>query len=252
MVTAAEKTAAFRAAHGPGGNGLVLGNVSTPGLARGLQDLGYAALGTSSAGLADDLGLRDGEPDHQALVDNAIAIAGWVDIPVSADLENGRAEALDALADLYRRVAEAGLAGGSIEDAITPDGELFPVETACRRLEAALTGARQASPDFVLTARTEVFLSPRPDLGEAIARLRAYEAAGADVLFAPGLPLEALDQVLASISRPLNLLMSPAHASHFSELFSRGVCRISLGAGLTRTGRAAALAAAAQALGGGS
>lgn len=252
MVTAAEKTAAFRAAHGPGGNGLVLGNVSTPGLARGLQDLGYAALGTSSAGLADDLGLRDGAPELETLLDNAIAIAAHVELPVSADLENGRAEALDAVADLYRRVAEAGLAGASIEDAITPDGELFPVETARHRLKAALTGARQASPDFVLTARTEVFLSPRPDLGEAIARLRAYEAAGADVLFAPGLPLEALDQVLASISRPLNLLMSPAHASHFSELFSRGIRRISLGAGLTRTGRAAALAAAAQALGDGS
>lgn len=250
MVTAAQKTAAFRAAHDPG-QSLVLGNVSTPGLARALQDLGYAAVATSSAALADDLGLRDGAPDLQTLMDNAIAIAAHVDIPVSADLENGRLQSLDGLSDLCHRVADAGLAGASIEDAVTPDGELFPLETACRRLEAALRGARQASTDFVLTARTEVFLSPRPDLGEAVARLRAYEAAGADVLFAPGLPLEALDQVLASVSRPLNLLMSPADASRFAELFGRGVGRISLGAGLTRAGRSAALAAAAHVLGGG-
>lgn len=249
MVSAAAKAAAFRAMHAPGGLGLVLGNVSTPGLARMLQGQGYRALGTTSAGLADDLGLSDGEPDAEALLLNAAAIAQAVDLPVSADLENGRGAALEEVEAYYRRAAQLGLAGASIEDSVAPDSELFSVDKAAARLSAALKGARGICSDFVMTARTEVFQSPKPELGDAIARLQVYEAAGADVLFVPGLPLDALDQVLEAVSRPLNVLMTPTHGAAFADLFDRGVRRISLGAGLTRAARRAASDAAAAALG---
>jgi 2-methylisocitrate lyase-like PEP mutase family enzyme len=235
--------------HAPGALGLVLGNASTPGLARMLQGQGYQAVGTTSAGLADDLGLSDGEPGAEALLLNAAAIAKAVGLPVSADLENGRVSALEEVEAYYRRAAQLGLAGASIEDSVAPDSELFSIGEAAARLSAALKGARGICPDFVMTARTEVFQSPKPELGDAIARLQAYEAAGADVLFVPGLPLDALDKVLAAVSRPLNVLMSPAHGAAFADLFDRGVRRISLGAGLTRAARRAASDAAAAALG---
>lgn len=250
MVSVIAKARALRAMHADGAPGLVLGNVSSPGLARALQVRGYRALGTTSAGLADDLGLTDGEPDAEALLLNAAAVARSVVLPVSADLENGRGATPRDVEAFYRRAAQLGLAGASIEDSVAPDGALFPLEDASRRLSAALRGAGEICPDFVMTARTEVFLSPRPDLSEAIARLRAYEAAGAHVLFAPGLPLEALDQVLSVIRRPLNVLMSPANADAFPDLFARGVRRISLGAGLVRAARHAAADVAATALGG--
>lgn len=249
MVNAAAKAAAFRAMHAPGAPGLVLGNVSTPGLARMLEGQGYQALGTTSAGLADDLGLGDGEPDAEALLLNAVAIAEAVDLPVSADLENGRSGSLDEVEAYYRRAAQLGLAGASIEDSVAPDSELFSIDEAAARLSAALKGARGICPDFVMTARTEVFQSPKPELGDAIARLQAYEAAGADVLFAPGLPLDALDQVLSAIRQPVNVLMTPTDGARFPDLFARGVRRISLGAGLTRAALHAASGAAATALG---
>lgn len=249
MVSAATQAAVFRAMHAPGSPGFVMGNVSTPGLARMLQGQGYEALGTTSAGFADDLGLSDGEPDAEALLLNAGAIAQAVDLPVSADLENGRGAAIGEVEAFYRRAAQLGLAGASIEDSIATDAALFTIEDAVGRVAAALRGARGICTDFVLTARTEMFQSPKPDLGEAIARLQAYEAAGADVLFAPGLPLDALDTVLSAISRPLNVLMNPAHAAGFADLFDRGVTRISLGAGLSRAARRAASDAAAAALG---
>jgi len=223
---------------------LVLANTATPELARALQAMGYAALGTTSAGFAERTGLKDGQAGAEALLMHALEIADSVELPMSADLENGRAATLQAVSEYYRRAAAGGLAGASIEDAVTPDGDLFPLEIARDRLCAAIEGVRQISSDFVLTARTEVFLSPRPALAEAIRRLQAYEACGADVLFAPGLPLEALDTVLGAVRRPLNLLMSPEDATAFPGLFDRGVRRISLGAALARRGTAAAAVAA--------
>lgn len=249
MVSAAAKAAAFRAMHAPGAPGLVLGNVSTPGLARVLQGQGYRALGTTSAGLADDLGLRDGGPDAETLLLNAAAIAQAVDLPTSADLENGRGASLGEVEAYFGRAAQMGLAGASIEDSLAPDGELFPIDDAIGRLAAALRGARGICSDFVVTARTEVFQSRRPALGDAIARLQAYEAAGADVLFAPGLPLDALGRVLSAVSRPVNVLMTPADGARFPDLFAQGVRRISLGAGFTRAALHAASGAAAIALG---
>jgi 2-methylisocitrate lyase-like PEP mutase family enzyme len=249
VVSAANKAAAFRAMHAPGAPGLVLGNVSTPSMARMLQGQGYQALGTTSAGLADDLGLSDGEPDAESLLLNAAAIAQAVDLPVSADLENGRGATLGEVEAYYRRAAQQGLAGASIEDSVAPDGELFSIDEATDRLSAALRGARGICPDFVMTARTEVFQSPEPELSKAITRLQAYEAMGADVLFAPGLPLDVLDQLLSAISQPVNVLMTPADGARFPDLFARGVRRISLGAGLTRAALHAASGAAATALG---
>ncbi len=248
MVSASEKATIFRAAHASTGPGLLLGNVSTPGLAAAVQALGFQAVGTSSAGLAEDMGLKDGEPGLDALLTNASAIAAAVDVPVSADLENGRAKGLQSLGEVYRSAASAGLAGASIEDSVAPDGALLSRDCAAQRVAAALAGARAANRDFVLTARTEVFFSPHPSLDEAIVRLLTYEAAGADVLFAPGLPLESLEHVLSVVTRPLNVLMKPSDAARFPDLFSRGVRRISLGASLSRASLVAAAQQAAAAL----
>ncbi|MFN3352598.1 MAG: isocitrate lyase/phosphoenolpyruvate mutase family protein [Brevundimonas sp.] len=244
MVAAPEKAARFRRAHEAASPGFVLGNVSSPGLARELQVLGFTAVGTSSAALAEDLGLVDGAPDLEALLANARGIAEAVELPVSADLENGRANDAAGLADVFRRAAQSGLAGASIEDAVAPDGDLFPLDQACRRLEIACAAARAACPGFVVTARTEVWCAAGPSLEATVRRLRAYEAAGADVLFAPGLPWDGLQTVLEAIKRPLNVLVGLGDAALIPELFQRGVKRVSLGAGLARAGRAAAARAA--------
>lgn len=248
MVAAPERAAALRAAHDPGAPGFLLGNVSRVGLAKKLQSAGYLAIGTSSAGLADDLGVKDGEPGLEALLENAANIAVAVDLPVTADLENGRARDTDGIAEVYRRAAEIGLAGASIEDSAAPDGALFSVDEACRRLQAAVAAARKVCPGFMITARTEVWCTAQPSLEETTSRLRAYEEAGADVVFAPGLPWEALEKVLRQLTRPLNVLVSPGDAERIPSLFQLGVKRISLGAGLVRLGIAAEAAAAAKLL----
>lgn len=225
--------------------GFVIGNVATAGMARTLERQGYRALATTSAGAAETAGLADGELPLDQLLQNAELIAAAVDLPVSADLENGRGATEAEVAQVYRRVAQLGLAGASIEDSSSTDGPLMPIDGAAARVRAAIEAARVVDADFVLTARTETFLTPRPEPAEAITRLRAYVTAGADVVFAPGLPVDAIPTFITALDRPLNVLVEPGQRDLIQRLLELGVKRISLGAHLCRTGDAAVAAQAA-------
>jgi 2-methylisocitrate lyase-like PEP mutase family enzyme len=231
----AAKVAAFRALHeNPGA--FVIPNPWDIGSARILAGLGFAALATTSAGAAFAMGLLDGALGRDAILANAGAIAAATDLPVNADLENCFADAPDAAADSIRRAAAAGLAGGSIEDA---DASLaiYPFDQAVERVAAAVEAARRAPAGFVLTARAENFLRGRPDLDDTIRRLQAFEKAGADVLYAPGLPdFDAIRTVCAAVSRPVNVLANTRIPGlSVAVLADLGAKRISLGGTLSRT-----------------
>jgi 2-methylisocitrate lyase-like PEP mutase family enzyme len=193
-----EKGARFRAIHsGPGA--FVIANAWDAGSARLLLDLNlFPAIATSSAAAAMAQGLRDGQLGRDRSLANARAIVNACDpLPVSADLENGFGEAPATVAEAIRMAAAAGLVGASIEDAGEGHGPVYDRSLAIERIAAAAE-ARSVDFPFTLTARAENFIRERPDLDDTIERLRAYERAGADVLFAPGLPtLEAVRQVCA-------------------------------------------------------
>jgi 2-methylisocitrate lyase-like PEP mutase family enzyme len=218
------------------GAAFLMPNFWDPGSARILEGLGYEALATTSAGFA----LTRGRPDYGVTREEAIAHAAdtcaAVKVPVSADLENGFGRAPEDCAETIRRAAVTGLCGGSIEDS-TGDGARPIVEKslAVERVAAAVEAARKAPQGFVLTARAEAFLYGDASLSDVIARLQAYETAGADVLFAPGLPdLDAVKAVCASVSQPVNVLVYGALARHPVEDFAAaGVARLSLGAALS-------------------
>jgi 2-methylisocitrate lyase-like PEP mutase family enzyme len=243
--TQAEKTARFRALHqGPGA--FVIANAWDAGSARILAGLGMPAIATSSGACAGTLGWRDGRVSRAEAIEHGRAIATAVDLPVSADLENGFGHPPAAAAGTVQDAAAAGLAGCTIEDATgEKDRPLYDKDEAVARVAAAVEAARASGTGFVLTARAEGFLRGRADLDDAIARLKAYEAAGADVLMAPGLPdLDAVRRVCQSISKPFNF-MAGIKGKSFSvaELQAAGVRRISLATSLYRaamTGLAAA------------
>src|SRR5271165_7201596 len=181
-VTTAAKVAAFRALHARPG-AFVIPNPWDVGSARILAALGFEALASTSAGAAFAEGRRDG------ILSNAAAIVAATDLPVNADLENCFADAPDEAAKTITLAAAAGLAGGSIEDATgNPDEPIYGHDQAVARVAAAVAAARAAPAGFVLTARAENFLHGKPDLDDTIRRLQAFEKAGADVLYAPGLP----------------------------------------------------------------
>jgi 2-methylisocitrate lyase-like PEP mutase family enzyme len=233
----AAKVAAFRALHAAPG-AFVIPNPWDVGSARILAALGFAALASTSAGVAFSLGLRDGAVGRDGVLANAAAIAAATDLPVNADLENGFGHSPEAAAETIRLAAAAGLAGGSIEDA-TGDagGPIYCLDHAVARVAAAVAAARAAPAGFVLTARAENFLHGRPDLDDTIRRLQAFEAAGADVLYAPGLPdLDAVRAVCAAISRPVNVLANTRIPGlSVAALAEAGAKRISLGGTLSRT-----------------
>jgi 2-methylisocitrate lyase-like PEP mutase family enzyme len=241
---------AFAALH-DGPRAFVIPNPWDAGTARLLTGLGFAALATTSAGLAFSLGRKDGEnliTRDEALA-NARAIVAATHLPVAADLENGFGVAPDVVAETIRRAAEAGLVGGSIEDATgDPDAPIHSLEAAAERIAAAAEAARSLAFPFTLTARAENFLHGNPDLKDTVRRLQAYEAAGADVLYAPGLPdVEAVRVVLSEVGRPVNVLVggSPSGPS-VSELSDLGVRRISLGSNLYKVAASAFVAAAGE------
>lgn len=247
MVTQAEKGARFQELHkGPGV--LVMPNPWDAGSARILAALGFEALATTSAGLAFSLGRRDGEGGvglGEALA-NARAIVEATDLPTSADLENGFADAPESVAETIRAASEVGLVGGSIEDATgRGDRPIYEASQAVERVAAAAEAARSLPVPFVLTARAENFLHGRPDLDDTIARLQAFEAVGADVLFAPGLPdLEAIRTVCASVKKPVNVVCGLAGPVYtVEELAQAGVRRISVGGALARAALTALLEA---------
>ena len=246
-VSQQEKGAQFRALH-DAKNVFVIPNPWDAGTARLLTGIGFKALTTTSAGLAWTLGRRDGMAGLDATLANARAIVDATHLPVAADLENGFGHAPQDAAECIRRAGlEAGLVGGSIEDASgDPVRPIYEVSHAVERVAAAAEAARALPFPFVFVARAENYLHGRPDLEDTIRRLQAFEAAGADALYAPGLrTADEIRTVCASVSKPVNFL---AGSSQFTvdELGALGVRRISVGSALTRVALDAFLKAARQ------
>ncbi len=231
-----DKGAVFRALHeGPGA--FIIPNPWDAGSARILAGLGFQALATTSAGMAFALGRRDGGVAREAVLDHCRALVGATALPVSADLEKGFGDSPESAAATVRDAAASGLAGCSIEDFTGRDeAPIFDFGQAVERIAAAAEAARALSQDFVLTARAEGFLHGRPDLDDIIKRLQAFEKAGADVLYAPGLPdLDAIQTVCGSVARPVNVLAgNPKTAFSLAELAAAGARRISVGGALAR------------------
>lgn len=200
-----------------------------------LASQGFEALTTTSAGLAFVLGLPDNGVTREQSLWNAKLIVDSVDLPVAADLENGFGHRPDDAADTIRAAAAVGLVGGSIEDATgDPANPIYEFNHAVERVAAAAEAARALDFPFAFVARAENYLHGRKDLDDTIRRLQAYEKAGADVLFAPGLPgIEAIRTVVASVRKPLNVVQS-AGGLPLAELEAAGVRRVSLGGGLAR------------------
>jgi 2-methylisocitrate lyase-like PEP mutase family enzyme len=237
--TQAEKAAAFQALH-QGPDVLVIGNPWDAGTARILTGLGFAALSTTSAGLAFTLGRRDGTASvtRDEALTNAKSIVEATHLPVAADLENGYGHTPEAAAETIRLAAAAGLVGGSIEDASGDAAKpIYEFQHAVDRIAAAVAAARALPLPFMLVARAENYLYGRPDLDDTIKRLQAFEAAGAEVLYAPGITRpEDIRTVCASVKKPVNVLMGLKGAVPLSvkELGSLGVRRISIGSGFSR------------------
>jgi 2-methylisocitrate lyase-like PEP mutase family enzyme len=235
-LTQAEKARRFQALHqGPGA--FVIPNPWDAGSARLLASLGFQALATSSAACAGVLGRRDGQVTRDEALAHARLIVDATDLPVAADLEKGFGDAPEAAAETIRLAAEVGLVGGSIEDATgQADRPLFDFTHAAERVSAAVQAARALPFPFTLTARAENYLHGRADLDDTIRRLQAFEQAGADVLFAPGLPdLAAVRAVCAAVSKPVNFLAGiKGKAFTVAEVEAAGVRRISLGSAAYR------------------
>jgi 2-methylisocitrate lyase-like PEP mutase family enzyme len=241
-----DKATRFRALH-QGSGAFVIPNPWDAGSARMLAGLGFQALATSSGASAGVLGRRDGMVTRAEALAHARAIVEAVDLPVSADLEKGFGDAPADAAETIRLAAEAGLVGGSIEDATGDrDRPLYDIGFATERVAAAVEAARALPFPFTLTARTESFLRGNPNLDDVIARLRAFERAGADVLMAPGLPdLAAVRAVCSAVSKPVNFMAGIRGRSFtVAELEGAGVRRISLAGSLYRAAMSGLYAAA--------
>jgi 2-methylisocitrate lyase-like PEP mutase family enzyme len=244
--TQTEKAVAFRALHDRSG-AFVIPNPWDAGSARVLAGLGFQALATSSAASAAVLGKRDGMVTRDEALAHARAIVTACDLPVSADLEKGFGDSPETVAETIRLAADTGLAGGSIEDATgDPERPLFDLSQATERVAAAVEAARSLSFPFVLTARSENFVRGNPDLDDTIRRLQAFEEAGADVLFAPGLPdLASVRAVCAAVAKPVHFMAGiKGRSFSVAELEAAGVKRISLATSLYRAAMTGLLAAA--------
>ncbi|BCA27412.1 isocitrate lyase/PEP mutase family protein [Metapseudomonas otitidis] len=251
MTDQSQRARDFAALH-QGPDLLVLPNPWDAGSARMLAHLGFKALATTSAGLAFSLGRRDAEGavSREEALANARAIVEATPLPVAADLENGYGDSPEACAETLRLAAEAGLVGGSIEDASgRPDAPIYDAGLALERIQAAVEAARALPFPFTLAARAENFLHGRSDLDDTLRRLVAYAEAGADVLYAPGLTTrEQIAEVVAAVApKPVNILVgSPALALTLDELAALGVRRVSLGSNLARVAYGAFFEAARQ------
>jgi 2-methylisocitrate lyase-like PEP mutase family enzyme len=211
------------------GDPLLMPNPWDAGTARVLATLGFRALATTSAGFANTLGRPDGAVSRDEALGHASAIVHAVNVPVSADFENGFADDPHGVAKTVRKAIGVGLAGCSIEDATKrPDDPIYNIAHAVERIEAAVDAAGH---DIVITARAENFLHGRTDLAETVARLQKYQEAGAHVLYAPGITtVEQIRAVVSSVDRPVNVLALPG-VPPVSELAELGVARISVGSG---------------------
>jgi 2-methylisocitrate lyase-like PEP mutase family enzyme len=223
------KAAAFRALHES--EPFVIPNPWDAGSARVLAALGFEALASTSSGFAYTLGRLDGGATLDDVVGHASELDRATDLPVSVDLENGYGESPESAAEAIRRVAQAGAVGGSIED-YDPSGRLYELAHAVERVAAAVELARGLAFPFVVTARAENHIRGNPDLDDTIARLQAFEAAGADVLYAPGLRTVAeIHAVCESVAGPVNVLA--VRDLSFAEIAGAGAQRVSVGGALT-------------------
>jgi len=242
-LTPVEKGRRFRALH-EGDGAFLLPNPWDVGTARLLVYLGFEALATTSAGYAFSMGRRDYAVGREAMIAHVAALAAATDLPLNADLENGFGDEPETAAETIRMAAEAGAAGGSIEDATgRADEPIYNKEWATERIRAAAEAVRGLAVPFMLTARCENYLNGRPDLSDTIGRLQAYQEAGADVLYAPGLSRrEDIAAVAGSVDRPVNVLMGIKGAGlDQAALSALGVKRISVGSGLARASLSAFL-----------
>jgi 2-methylisocitrate lyase-like PEP mutase family enzyme len=241
-VSQADKAAVFRALHED--EPFLIPNPWDAGSARVLEALGFKALATTSSGFAFTLGRMDGEVTLDEVIEHAAAIDRVTSLPVSVDLENGYGRAPEDAARAVTRAAEAGAVGGSIED-WDPDG-IYARDHAVERVAAAVEAARALDFPFTLTARSENHIRGKDDLDDTIARLQAFERAGADVLYAPGLRNgDEIRAVCEATSKPVNVL---AHAGlSWDEIVAAGARRVSVGGGLAFAA-AAALGEAAERL----
>jgi 2-methylisocitrate lyase-like PEP mutase family enzyme len=238
-----EKARLFRALHERPGV-FIVPNPWDAGTAKLFASLGFEALATTSLGLAASLGRVDGTQSvtRDELIANCREIASATDLPVSADLENGYADEPEEAAQIIRLAAEAGVVGGSIEDATGDAAKpLYDFDLAVARVAAAVRVARALPFPFTLTARAENYLHGRPDLDDTIERLRAFAAAGADVLYAPGLrDLDTIGKLVAAVPKPVNVVVTMADPQITAQqLGAVGVRRISVGGALSRLAFAA-------------
>ena len=235
MPSSAEKRATFRKLHAQGC--FVIPNPWDVGSARYLQGLGFKALATTSAGFAFTQGLADGAVPRAAMLAHFREIAAAIDVPLNADFEGGFADAPEGVAESVKLCVETGVAGLSIEDSTSdPAVPLYDFELALARVRAARGAIDAAGGEVVFTARSEGFIRGRPDLEETVRRLKAFAAAGADCLYAPG--IKTRDQIAAVVKavapKPVNFLMSTATELTVNDLAALGVRRISLGGTLAR------------------
>ena len=246
MRTQAEKGQAFRALHQRNG-AFIIPNPWDIGSARMLAHLGFEALATTSGGYAFSMGQRDYTVDREMVLAHISALAPATDLPLSADLENGFGDAPEFVAETIRLAAAAGVVGGSIEDATGRRADpIYEREHAVDRVRAAAAAARALPFPFTLTARAENYLRGQPDIRDTIKRLQAYQEAGADVLYAPGLTSrDDIAAVVSSVDRPVNVVMGLQGVPlSLAELSATGVKRVSVGSALCRAALGAFLRAA--------
>ncbi len=246
MLTQAEKGVTFEALHKRAAT-FIIPNPWDVGTARLLANVGFEALATSSAGYAFSVGKADNAVGRDGTLSHATAVAGATDLPLSIDLENGFGDDPHTVAETIRLAAATGAVGGSIEDATGRDDDpIYDRTLAIERIRAAAEAARRLPFRFMLTARAENYLVGKPDLKVTIERLQAYQDAGADVLYAPGLTRkDDIASVVASVDRPVNVLMGLQGVRlTVDELSAIGVKRISVGSGLARSALGAFLRAA--------
>lgn len=243
MKTQTEKAQAFRSLH-LRDDAFVIPNPWDVGSARLLAALGFEALATTSSGCAYALGRVDGTVTLEEKIAHCRALNAASDLPLSADLENGFADEPRKVAAAIVRIAEAGAVGGSIEDWSRDGQHIYDLGLAVERVHAAVEAARALGFPFTLTARAENLLHGRADLDDTVRRLQAYETAGADVLYAPGLAtLEAVRTVTRAVTRPVNVLAPPVRGATLAQLAEAGARRISVGGALARAALGALLRA---------
>lgn len=231
-----------------GSQAFIVPNPWDVGTARVLESLGFTALATTSAGYAFSMGARDGAVARDDMLAHVAAIAAAVSVPVSADLEDGYGESPSDVAETISEVGRLGAVGASIEDrpSDTGNGSLFDIEVAVDRVRAASDAARSHDFGFTLTARCENYLVGNPDLSATIARLQAYQEAGADVLYAPGLTTrDEIEMLVKSVDRPVNVVVGLSGSDlTLQDLSEMGVRRVSVGSALARAAWTAFLDAA--------